>query len=334
MKKILSTLLIFILSSCGMNVISGKQEENFDTQSQVENNLNEDTGYNEAVEQRDTGSADTDANIEDDQSEQEILIDYGQPGIYSVTISTSTASVTNCASMSYDIYTPEVIENNTVIVLGHGFARGSDVMAGWAEHISSWGIKVLLPTLCHYNILFGVDHEMNGQNMKELAEIHGATSTVYAGHSAGGLAALIATSQDNNAIGVLGLDTTDTQDIPGVDDFIGRDYAPRIESKSFSIFGESSSCNGSNNGIILFQMISGARIIKIKDADHCDFENPTDSICEMSCETSSAVFTDDQIRLVIKTLGTSALMGMINNEDVWSSDYLEELILEGLVSEI
>ena len=53
--------------------------------------------------------------------------------------------------------------------------RGGEKMFGWAEHLASWGIKTVVPTLCHYNVLNGVDHEMNGQNMVELAAVVGAT---------------------------------------------------------------------------------------------------------------------------------------------------------------
>mgnify|MGYP001195338108 CR=1 FL=1 len=113
--------------------------------------------------------------------------------------------------MGYSMHTPIGLQNPPVVVLGHGFARGPDTMYGWADHLASWGVVVLLPTLCHYNVFTGVDHEMNGKNMVELAEHYTQEPVVYAGHSAGGLAAIIAASIDETALGVLGLDATDTE---------------------------------------------------------------------------------------------------------------------------
>ena len=125
-------------------------------------------------------------------------------------------------------YTPQGVPTPPTVILGHGFLRGGDKMYGWAEHFASWGVEVLAPTLCHYNVFTGVDHEMNGQNMVELATLHGTTSVIYAGQSAGGLAAIIAASQDNNTIGIVGLDATDTEGAPGVPDLLGQNYAGSI----------------------------------------------------------------------------------------------------------
>ena len=46
--------------------------------------------------------------------------------------------------------------------------------------------------------------------MVELAEVVGAATPIYAGQSAGGLAAVIAASIDPTTLGVVGLDATDT----------------------------------------------------------------------------------------------------------------------------
>ena len=246
--------------------------------------------------------------ITEDTGNNEASEDYHQSGGYEITIESNTVSVTNCSNMNYSIYTPINFSNPPTVILGHGFARGPDKMTGWAEHLASWGIEVLLPSLCHYNIFAGVDHEMNGQNMKELGELHGSSNIIYAGHSAGGLAAIIAASMDENALGILGLDTTDTENVPGVPDFIGQQYANTIHGIGFYIHGESSSCNSENNGLALFEMMDEFYIIKVEGADHCDFEFPTDVICEMSCENTNTDISDEYIRNSIITSGTSAIL--------------------------
>tara|TARA_R100000458_G_C8266871_1_gene241881 strand:+ start:273 stop:1865 length:1593 start_codon:yes stop_codon:yes gene_type:complete len=251
---------------------------------------------------------------EQETPEEEPITDYSKLGPHEVVVDSWVANVTNCSNMNYDIYSPDGSTNPPVVVLGHGFARGADKMSGWAEHLSSWGAEVLLPTLCHYNVFAGVDHEMNGQNMTELAFIHGAAEVVYAGHSAGGLAAIIAASQDNNAIGILGLDATDTEGSvplsPDIPEFLGQNYAGDVECPAFSISGDPSSCNSENNGLDLFSMMNDSRSVKIIGADHCDFESPTNFVCELSCENSEADYSDEEIRPVITAMGTAAIMSL------------------------
>lgn len=274
---------------------------------------------------------------DEEESEPEPLTDFSQWGPhypYGITKETLVASVTGC-DMEYEVYTPYA-ENPPTIILAHGFARGSGVMAGWAERFASWGIEVLLPTLCHYNILAGVDHEMNGLNLQELADVRGLSEVVYGGHSAGGLAAVIAASQDVRAIGLLGLDTTDTQGTPGVPDVIGRVYAGTVICPAFSLRGIPSTCNSDGNGIELFRMMEDYKAVSVSGADHCDFENPTDFICETACENSSSEYSDEEIREAIITLSTAAAVSLTNLSDdgslVWE-EKVEEWTEEGLISE-
>ncbi len=57
-------------------------------------------------------------------------------------------------------------------------------------------------------------------------------------------------------------------------------------------------------------MMNESYTLKVDDADHCDFESPTDLVCEMSCENTEAETADGEIRSVILTLGTSAVMAL------------------------
>ena len=304
--KILTALCLSTLISCDANIGIAQEKTQNDTYDDVQEIPN-DSALHE-YSQEDTG----------DIEEPESLEDFVYRGPYEVMSETRVVSVTNCSNMNYSIYTPNGVLNPSVVVLGHGFARGPDTMVGWADHLASWGVEVLLPTLCHYNILLGVDHEMNGKNMVELAQHNLSNTNIYAGHSAGGLAAIIAASIDSNSLGVLGLDTTDTEGIPGVPDFIGQQYANTIQGVGFYIQGEPSSCNADNNGLDLFEMMNESYIVKVEDADHCDFEQPTDTVCEMSCENSNATVPDDEIRSVITILGTSAILSLANiSEDAW-----------------
>ena len=334
MKRFLIGLSIFA-AACETGITHSSDEIHDSTES--DSDEVEGSATDEPLEE---DEVDDESIPEDDTAEEVVttIVDFSQRGPHEIVSQSESASVTNCSNMNYSIFSPVGISSPPIVVLGHGFGRGSDTMSGWAEHLSSWGVEVLLPTLCHYNVFFGVDHEMNGQNMVELANHHGADEVTYAGHSAGGLAAIIAASFDSQAQGVLGLDTTDTQDVPGVPDFIGMNYASSVTSKAFSIRGEPSSCNSENNGLTLFRMMSDYKAIKVTSADHCDFERPTDFMCEMNCEGSSSEFTDDVINKAILTLGTAAIIAITealpDGDLVWTEEELSEWTASGLVQSL
>ena len=41
---------------------------------------------------------------------------------------------------------------------------------------------------------------------------------------------------------------------------------------------------------------------------YCDFENPTDFMCEINCENTQAAVSDEEIKSLIMTFGTSAVL--------------------------
>jgi hypothetical protein len=85
-------------------------------------------------------------------------------------------------------------------------------------------------------------------------------------------------------------------------------------------------------------MMSDYQAVKVISSDHCDFENPTDAVCEMSCENSTVIFGDSEIRSVIITLGTASVMSMTSlSEDgvtVWSDSSLQDWMESGIIVEI
>jgi len=303
--KLIAGLCLSTLIACDADIGIAQEKTQNDTYDSIQEPPEDDSDSPEQEEQEDI-------------EEPEQIEDFVHRGTYEVLKEDRSLDVTNCNGMSYTVYTPNDVLNPPVVILGHGFARGPVTMSGWADHLASWGVEVLLPALCHYNILVGVDHEMNGLNMFELAQYHSTEDTVYAGHSAGGLAAIIAASLDENTLGVLGLDTTDTEGVPGVPDFIGQQYAGSVSGIGFSVRGEPSSCNSNNNGLTLFEMMDESYIAKIDEADHCDFESPTDFMCEISCENTQAIVPDEELRSLIMIYGTSAILSLTElSSDGW-----------------
>jgi len=176
--------------------------------------------------------------------------------------------------------------------------RTSAQMTGWAEHIASWGIEVVTPSLCHA-IIGDTDHTENGADMIRWNAALGGGPVVYAGHSAGGLAALIAASNDPDAIGLIGLDLTDA-------DSLGSSASAMVTAPTFALAGMPSSCNSEGNGIAPMRAVSGAKVIRVTDADHCDFENETDWLCTSFCNNTSASFSDAAIQQSVLGLMTAA----------------------------
>ena len=265
--------------------------------------------------------------------------DYTQTGPYTVNSTSSSISATGCDNgMSYTAFAPQGVSNPVTVVLAHGFLRGGSLgvhtMTGWGEHYASWGVEVLVPVLCHYS-LTGADHEMNGQNMIELADAHGATQVIYAGQSAGGLASVIAAAQDSDALGVIGLDATDTDGM--FSDPIGQGYAGSVSQPAFALVAEPSSCNSENNGVTLFEMMNNAQALRVTSSDHCDYENPTDWGCEAVCLNQSTSFDDAQIGTAVAQLSTAAILALTGDADAgaaWTDSALSEWIDSGLIDRL
>lgn len=51
----------------------------------------------------------------------------------------------------------------------------------------------------------------------------------------------------------------------------------------WGMFGESSGCNANNNGVNVFQDAVQGNAVIITEADHCDFEFPTNLLCSLLC---------------------------------------------------
>ncbi|WP_245535797.1 alpha/beta hydrolase [Thiorhodococcus drewsii] len=184
------------------------------------------------------------------------------------------ASRTGCA-LDYSLYRPDAARTGDLVILGHGFLRSRDRMAGLAESLASTGLSVATLDFCNVRPWDG-SHVQNGFDMMALADALGAKRVVYAGFSAGALAALVAGRNDPRALGVVTLDLVDA-------DGIGRRMASGMERPLIGLFGDPSSCNAYNNGLAVYAVAAQARILRFSGADHCDFESPTDWLCRLVC---------------------------------------------------
>ena len=250
--------------------------------------------------------ADTSAGEETTAASEESTGTPGEPGPdlrelgpYAVETDSGTASLTGC-QMGYDVFAPAGLPDAPVVVLAHGFQGNRASMAGWAEHWASWGVRVVTPDLCHASII-DTDHAQNGADLNALVAELAVGPVVYAGHSAGGLAAVVAAAGDDTTVALLGLDMVDNANL-------GADTAPGVTAPAFDVVGEPSQCNTTNNGLAVFGAMPQGRALRVADADHCDFQNPADFLCGITCAAGNGDFDDATIMATVHGLSTAVVL--------------------------
>ncbi|RME25528.1 MAG: alpha/beta fold hydrolase [Deltaproteobacteria bacterium] len=235
---------------------------------------------------------------------------------------------TSC-TMATTTFTPDDADPIATVILAHGFSRGRAQVAGWAEDLASWGFRAVAPDLCHASIL-DTDHEANGNDLARLGALLEG-DIIFAGHSAGGLAALLAGVASPEARGVVTLDLVDSGDL-------GLQAAPDLAIPLWAMLGEASACNADGNGDAVVAIVPRSRAWRITGADHCDFENETDALCTAFCGGTDDRFDELEIHEVIGALLTAAALAA--SGETWADaawweeggDPARELVDEGLLS--
>jgi pimeloyl-ACP methyl ester carboxylesterase len=185
------------------------------------------------------------------------------------------ASESGCL-LRYNLFRPAAPVSDAVVVLGHGFLRSKERMEGLARALAASGMTTVAMDFCNSRLWDG-RHYQNGLDMRQVADAVGAGRIVYAGFSAGGLAALVAARNDSRSLGVLALDLVD-------DRGLGLRMAEGLGKPLIGIMGEPAACNAQGNGMPVFAASELARVRVLSGAGHCDFESPTDWLCEAVCD--------------------------------------------------
>ncbi|MGQ9659121.1 MAG: alpha/beta hydrolase family protein [Thermochromatium sp.] len=210
-------------------------------------------------------------------------------------------SATGC-TLDYVWYRPTVSKPGELVVLAHGFLRNKTRLAGLARALAESGISVVTVDFCNTRLWNG-HHARNGFDLIAVADRLGARRLVYAGFSAGGLAALVAARNDPRTLGVLTLDLVDAQGL-------GRLMMRGFDRPVIGLFGEPASCNANNNGLLVLAEARQARIERIAGASHCDFEAPTDWLCRALCEPDHK--GAEQRRAEILARSVSAILDLMS----------------------
>jgi dienelactone hydrolase len=184
-----------------------------------------------------------------------------------------------------DFFIPKISRPAPLVVVAHGFSRSRKNFEGWGERLAGAGYFVAIPDLPT-----NTDHRKNGHAIDELIEILATkppekirsaqietNRVAVIGHSAGGLATLLAASKNRRIVLWVGLDPVDSGDI-GVKSADDRAFT------SLVLLAKSSRCNQRENISGLEEHLRGPWLIaKVDGASHCDPEEPTDKWCTFTC---------------------------------------------------
>jgi pimeloyl-ACP methyl ester carboxylesterase len=196
------------------------------------------------------------------------------------------------------------------VILAHGFLRSQTRMHGLAAAMAGDGMQVATLDFCNQKPWAG-RHVQNSRDMIALAVHLDAKGVVYAGFSAGGLAALLAGRADPRAIGILTLDLVDTQGL-------GVGAARHLDKPLLAMAGEPTNCNALDNGQAVFRATDRARVQRIAGAGHCDFEAPTDGLCELVCADPDGAERTHRAEVIAGA--TAAARALLAGDDAgWST---------------
>jgi len=188
--------------------------------------------------------------------------------------------------VAIDVYEPGTAPARGAAIIAHGFTRDRSRHRALGEDLAAAGIIAVIPNLPHV-----MDHWGNGTALAELADklSSGAlglppverSALVLIGTSAGGLASVVAAAKLPGLAGWIGLDPVDRTGT-------GPSAASQLTAPAVLLLGGASPCNlfgsGRSIGHALPRLL---RSEKLKDASHCDFEEPTNRFCEVMCGASS-----------------------------------------------
>lgn len=192
------------------------------------------------------------------------------------------ASVRGC-DVGYRVHAPRASQNRdaVAVIIAHGFLRDGDSMRGWAQAIADTGITAVTTDLCA-SASPGGQHADNATDLVALRRRLGIERAIYMGVSAGGLAALIAASQDATATqGLLLLDPTNAGGP-------ARSAASRVHAPTVALVSRPQPCNAWRNIDPALRTLSDATIVRMGHVSHCDFEWPSDRFCRIACATWNA----------------------------------------------
>lgn len=182
------------------------------------------------------------------------------------------------------VYAPrELSEPAPVVIVAHGFSRSRRYMAGWGTELAQNGMIAVVVTQPAFS-----DWGRNGRALAELAKQLGTDGdrltglktngdVALVGFSMGGLSTLLAAGADPKVRCWVGLDPVDFKE-RGVRDI------QKLAMPCCILRAEPAAWNRSGNARELIEGSEGPLFaLKVRDATHCDIEEPTDLAGKLAC---------------------------------------------------
>lgn len=185
------------------------------------------------------------------------------------------ASVSGCRN-GYTLYRPTHAASGLAVMIVPGFMRDRHRMRGWAEAFAERGLTAVTMDFCQPTAFDG-RHAENARDMIAVREALGLPSIVYAGHSAGGLASLLAAADDPAVRAIVLFDPVDFADL-------AEPAAARVGVPALVLLGRPGICNLRGNIRPALPHLARATVVKVDAATHCDFEWPGNALCRIACD--------------------------------------------------
>lgn len=215
-------------------------------------------------------------------------------------------SVRDC-ELRYRVHAAPGEPRGPVALIAHGFLRTGEFMAGWADAIAREGTTAVSVDLCA-SALPGGRHADNGTDLVALRKALGIDAPIYVGVSAGGLAALLAASQDSGATrGVLLLDPTNAGGQ-------ARSAAAKVRAPVAALVAKPQICNAWRNIDPALETLPDATTVRVDGASHCDFEWPTDRFCRVACLSLGSDERRRRAEAHIRRIGLGFLQAIVSGE--------------------
>ncbi len=215
------------------------------------------------------------------------------------TLAENSGVSTSGCRFDFRQYIPQRPSTATTIILGHGFLRDQNNLIHISRALANEGIPVATLNFCNMRLWNG-HHRRNAQDMRSLATSLGVQDNViFGGFSAGALAALLAADEKTRAI--LTLDLVDQAGL-------GLAAAEHLTVPLIGFHGPPHRCNANNNGLIVFAASRAptgeARPTSqpISNASHCEFESPSNWLCERACGDSASAEDNEETRQTVISL--------------------------------
>ena len=210
--------------------------------------------------------------------------------------------------LQVDVYEPEAAPSRGLAIVAHGFMRSRSRHRDLGQALARAGITAVIPDLPYI-----VNHWGNGEAIAELAHKLEAgalglppielSRMVLIGTSAGGLATVLAAAKLPGLAGWIGLDPVDGTGT-------GVHAASQLGSPAVVLLADPSGCNLYGSGRSIARAAPALlRSIVLGGASHCDFEGPTNKLCQRICGGSSSEMQsfarEETVRAVVELLRDS-----------------------------